>query len=68
MSKVVAISQQLKDSKWKLGTIAVVIVIVGMIIADGLVSVPAGHVGVIFDQGSGVLENELDFFISNQTK
>jgi regulator of protease activity HflC (stomatin/prohibitin superfamily) len=30
-----------------------------LIILDGLVSVPAGHVGVIFDRGRGVLHTEL---------
>jgi regulator of protease activity HflC (stomatin/prohibitin superfamily) len=59
MANVVEISQQFKG-KWKLAAIAAAAIIVILIILDGLVSVPAGHVGVIFDQGRGVLENELD--------
>lgn len=35
------------------------ILIVFVIILDGLVSVPPGHVGIIFDRGRGVLEEEL---------
>lgn len=31
-----------------------------LIILDGFISVPAGHVGVLFDRGRGVLEKELD--------
>ena len=31
-----------------------------LIVLDGIVNVPAGHVGVIFDRGRGVLETELD--------
>lgn len=30
-----------------------------LIILDGLISVPPGHVGIIYDRGFGVLENEL---------
>lgn len=30
-----------------------------LIVLDGLVSVPPGHVGIIFDRGRGVLEQEL---------
>ena len=38
----------------------IVAVIVFLIILDGLVSVPPGHVGIIYDRGRGVLtENEL---------
>ena len=59
MANVVEISQQFKG-KWKLAVAAAAVIIVVLIILDGLVSVPAGHVGVIFDQGRGVLENELD--------
>lgn len=35
------------------------VLIVAFIIIDGLVSVPAGHVAVIYDRGRGVLENEM---------
>ena len=35
------------------------ILIVLLIILDGLVSVPPGHVGIIFDRGRGVLAEEL---------
>ena len=45
------------DAK-KISTI-IIIVIVFLIIIDGLVSVPPGHVGVIYDRGRGVLEKEL---------
>ena len=38
----------------------IAIIIVTLIIMDGIVNVPAGHVGVIFDRGRGVLETELD--------
>lgn len=34
-------------------------IIVFLIILDGLVSVPPGHVGIIYDRGRGVLEKEL---------
>ena len=34
-------------------------VIIFLIILDGLVSVPAGHVGIIYDRGRGVLSKEL---------
>lgn len=37
----------------------VLAVVFFLIILDGLVSVPAGHVAVIYDRGRGVLENEL---------
>lgn len=36
-----------------------IVFIVFMIVLDGLVSVPPGHVGIIFDRGRGVLEKEL---------
>lgn len=39
--------------------IVVVAAIVFLIILDGLVSVPPGHVGIIYDRGRGVLEEEL---------
>lgn len=60
MNKVVEITERFKDGRWKLFVPAVIIVIVILIILDGLVAVPAGHVGVIFDMGKGVLENEYD--------
>lgn len=37
----------------------IIAVIVFLIILDGLVSVPPGHVGIIYDRGRGVLEEEL---------
>lgn len=40
-------------------SILAVIIIVFLIILDGLVSVPAGHVGILYDRGRGVLEKEL---------
>jgi regulator of protease activity HflC (stomatin/prohibitin superfamily) len=45
------------DAK-KIGIIIVLVVVV-LIILDGLVSVPPGHVGIIYDRGRGVLEKEL---------
>lgn len=60
MAKVVDLKQQFMQGRVKFGIIIALIVIVAFIIMDGLVSVPAGHVGVMFDQGRGVLENELD--------
>lgn len=44
----------------KLALPAVLGLITILIILDGIVSVPAGHVGVLFDRGRGVLKNELD--------
>lgn len=60
MATVVELKQKFQQGRIKFGIIAAVIVIIVFIILDGLVSVPAGHVGVIFDQGRGVLEDELD--------
>lgn len=60
MANVVEIKERFQKDKWKLIVPLVIAVVVVLIILDGLVSIPAGHVGVIFDQGSGVLENELD--------
>ena len=60
MATVVDLKQQFQQGKIKFGIAAAIIVVVVFIILDGLVSVPAGHVGVIFDQGRGVLEDELD--------
>jgi len=37
----------------------VLVLIAFLIVLDGLVSVPPGHVGIIFDRGRGVLEEEL---------
>lgn len=37
----------------------ILIIAIILIITDGLVSVPAGYVGVIYDRGRGVLEKEL---------
>lgn len=50
----------LKLAKKKVIAGIIVVIIVVLIIADGLVSVPAGHVGVVFDQGRGVLTDEFD--------
>ncbi len=60
MATVVDLKQQFEQGKIKFGIAAAIIVVVVLIILDGLVSVPAGHVGVIFDRGRGVLEQELD--------
>ena len=37
----------------------IIVIAVVLIILDGLVSVPPGHVGIIYDRGRGVLEKEL---------
>jgi regulator of protease activity HflC (stomatin/prohibitin superfamily) len=61
MADVVELKQRfLNANKYKLIAPAVIALIFIFIILDGLVSVPAGHVAVIFDQGRGVLEQELD--------
>jgi len=63
MANVVELKQRFLDGnkfKFKLIVPAIVVLIIVFIIMDGLVRVPAGHVGVIFDLGRGVLENELD--------
>ena len=61
ISKVVEVKQRfLQANKIKLILPTVIAVVVVLIILDGFVSVKAGHVGVIFDQGRGVLEEELD--------
>lgn len=60
MPQVVEIKNRFNSFNVKLASLIAVIIIVILIILDGLVSVPAGHVGVVFDQGRGVLENELD--------
>ena len=38
---------------------AIVAITLLLIVLDGLVSVPPGHVGIIYDRGRGVLEKEL---------
>jgi len=43
----------------KLISILLGMLIVILVILDGLVSVPPGHVGIIYDRGRGVLNNEL---------
>ncbi len=60
MATVVEIKKQFLQGRFKLGAAVAVVIIITFIILDGLVFVPAGHVGVIFDQGRGVLENEFD--------
>jgi regulator of protease activity HflC (stomatin/prohibitin superfamily) len=61
MANVVELKQRfLQGNRLQLIIPAIIVLIVFFIIMDGLVSVPAGHVGVIFDQGRGVLEDELD--------
>jgi regulator of protease activity HflC (stomatin/prohibitin superfamily) len=61
MSKVVELKQQfVNTNKLKVAGIIILIVIALMVVFDGFVAVPAGHVGVIFDMGRGVLENELE--------
>ncbi len=45
------------NSKKTVTLIAIIVVI--LIILDGLVSVPPGHVGIIYDRGRGVLADEL---------
>lgn len=62
MANVTELKARFLDGPKKFGLIApiIIVIIVAFIIMDGLVSVPAGHVGVIFDQGRGVLENEFD--------
>jgi len=46
---------------WKSKSIsfALLVLVVTLIILDGLVSVPPGHVGIIYDRGRGVLAQEL---------
>ncbi len=60
MATVVELKQKLANGKWKVFIPAIIILFIVLIIMDGFVAVPAGHVGVIFDQGRGVLEDELD--------
>lgn len=49
----------MKKISWKVWTIIIASIVVIFIIIDGLVSVPAGHVAVVYDRGRGVLDNEL---------
>jgi regulator of protease activity HflC (stomatin/prohibitin superfamily) len=60
MAKVVELKEHFKEGKWKMIAAGIVVIIVFGIIMDGLVAVPAGHAGVIFDMGRGVLEEEYD--------
>ena len=52
---------KLPQITWKSKTVtfALLVLIVVLIILDGLVSVPPGHVGIIYDRGRGVLSEEL---------
>jgi len=50
---------QLRLPGYKFWVSSVTVLIIVLIILDGLVSVPAGHAGVIFDRGRGVLHSEL---------
>ncbi len=43
----------------KLKTFIVAAIVITLIILDGLVSVPPGHVGILYDRGRGVLAEEL---------
>lgn len=38
---------------------AILVLLIGFVVIDGFVSIPAGHVAVIYDRGRGVLEQEL---------
>ena len=49
MAKVVEITNRFRELKLKMILPAIIVVVVVLIILDGLVHVPAGHVGVIFD-------------------
>ncbi len=40
--------------------VGVLVIALILVVMDGFVNVPAGHVGVIFDRGRGVLEQEFD--------
>ncbi|MBU1446139.1 prohibitin family protein [Patescibacteria group bacterium] len=59
MATVKEITDQLQGGKWKFLVFFAAVIVVIMIIMDGFVSIPAGHVGVVFDLGRGVLEDEL---------
>ena len=59
MANVTDLSRDLFNrSKTKFFAIVIGILIVVLVILDGFVMVPAGHVGVTFDMGRGILENE----------
>jgi regulator of protease activity HflC (stomatin/prohibitin superfamily) len=60
MPTVVELTDKFFNIKWKIGVLVAGIFILIMIVMDGFVSIPAGHIGVLFDQGSGVMEDELD--------
>lgn len=60
MATVIELKEQFLNMKWKFGLLIAGIIVVILIIMDGFVSIPAGHVGVLFDQGVGVMEDELD--------
>lgn len=42
----------------KLSSSAIIAVVIGLLIFDGFTLIPAGHSGVIFDNGRGILEKE----------
>lgn len=46
----------MKISKFKIILGLIVILFISLMIFDGLTSIPAGHVGVIYDRGRGVLD------------
>lgn len=58
MAKVVELKDRFQGDKFRISALIIAAVIVVIIILDGFVSVPAGHVAVIFDMGRGVLEDE----------
>jgi len=62
MANVTELKAKFFDGPKKFGLIVpiIIVIVVAFIIMDGLVRVPAGHVGVIFDLGRGVLENEYE--------
>lgn len=60
MATVVELKEKFAGGKWKIFIPVIIIALVVMVILDGFVSISAGHVGVVFDQGRGLLENELD--------
>lgn len=58
MAKVVEIRERFEAEKFKMIGLIIGALILVMIVLDGFVAVPAGHVAVIFDMGRGVLEEE----------
>jgi regulator of protease activity HflC (stomatin/prohibitin superfamily) len=50
---------QLPQLSGRVWTALIAVIILVLIVLDGLVSVPPGHVGVLYDRGRGVLEKEL---------